>query len=174
MLRSLRKYAWGWLSLTLVYVGGCKRGSCEGVACLNGGTCRGGRCDCPSGFSGGRCEVKWTDSWTGTYTVDDRCQVVGLIPQYEASVSASTVYPDVIYFEGFGDIHCQGQRLRVEGRLTSPTAVSIARQSSCDRRYSIEGAGTLDPINRRFTLTYYYRDFQTGLQDTCTAVWVRY
>ncbi|MCX7607532.1 MAG: calcium-binding EGF-like domain-containing protein [Bacteroidia bacterium] len=153
---------------------GCRRGSCEGVACLNGGACRGGRCSCPAGFEGGRCEIKWTDSWTGNYTVDDRCAVVGFIPQYEAQITPSTVYPDVVYFEGFGDIRCEGQRLRVEGRLIGRDRVEIARQSSCNRRYTIWGSGWRDGARRTLTIEYYYQDFQTGLSDSCRATWVKF
>lgn len=109
--------AWGFVSVLLL---SCKRRSCDGVACLNGGTCRNGRCQCLVGFSGDRCEYKWSDGWVGRYTVDDRCQVVGLIPQYEAQIEPSTVYPDVVYLEGFGDLRCEGQRLRVEARLVGP------------------------------------------------------
>lgn len=110
----------------------------------------------------------------GSYTVDDRCQVVGLIPQYEAQVSASTVYPDVIYLEGFGDLRCEGQRLRVEARVTGPDRAEIARQSSCNRRYTIEGSAWRDPNRRRLQVEYYFQDFTTGLVDTCRAEWFRY
>ncbi len=153
---------------------GCRRGSCEGVACLNGGTCRGGRCQCPPGFGGSRCETKWSDAIVGRYTVDDRCRVVGLIPQYEAAITASTVYPDVVYFEGFGDIACEGQKVRVEARLTSPTTLTIERQSSCNRRYTVEGSATYDPTRRSLRVDYYFQDFQTGVVDTCSATWVKY
>jgi len=99
---------------------------------------------------------------------------VGLIPQYEAAISASTVYPDVVYLESFGDIACEGQKIRVEARLTSPTALVIARQSSCNRRYTVEGSATYNPTNRTLTVDYYFRDFQTGVADTCSAVWSKF
>lgn len=162
------------LTGAVILTAGCKRGSCDGVECLNSGTCRGGRCQCPAGFGGSRCELKWSDNWVGSYTVDDRCNVVGLIPQYEATITPSTVYPDVIYFEGFGDLRCEGQRLRIEGRLTGPDRVEITRQSSCNRRYTIEGTAWRDPNRRSLTVDYYYEDFQTGLRDTCRALWFRY
>jgi len=167
----------GWKLLWVVGVGlglSCRRASCEDVVCLNGGTCRGGRCQCPAGFSGARCETKWSDAIVGRYTVDDRCRVVGLIPQYEAAISASTVYPDVVYLESFGDIACEGQKIRVEARLTSPTALVIARQSSCNRRYTVEGSATYNPTNRTLTVDYYFRDLQTGVADTCSAVWSKF
>ncbi|MCS7297054.1 MAG: calcium-binding EGF-like domain-containing protein [Bacteroidia bacterium] len=162
---------WGILILS---EGGCKRRSCEGVECLNGGTCRNGRCNCPVGFGGGYCQEKWSDAWIGNYTVDDRCRVVGLIPQYEASLSASPLYPDVIYLEGFGDIRCEGQRLRVEARLTAPNVAEINRQSSCNRRYIIEGRIERDANRRTLIVNYFYQDLQTNLADTCRAEWFRY
>ncbi|MCS6895375.1 MAG: hypothetical protein NZZ60_04405 [Bacteroidia bacterium] len=169
------RYFWFWiLGFSIGFWGGCKRGSCEGVECLNGGRCRGGRCDCPVGFGGGRCEQKWSDGWVGNYTVDDRCRVVGLIPQYNATISPSSIYPDVIYLEGFGDIRCEGQPLRVEARLISADRIEIGRQSSCNRRYTIEGSGWRNSDYRIITVEYYYHDFQTGLRDTCRAEWRRY
>lgn len=162
-----------WSSTGMFFLS-CKRRSCDGVVCLNGGTCRNGRCQCPPGLSGNQCEYKWSDGWVGSYTVDDRCQVVGLVPQYEARVSASTVYPDVVYFEGFGDILCEGQQLRVEARLVGPDRAEIARQSSCNRRYTIEGTAWRDGARRRLTVEYYFQDFTTGLRDTCRAEWIRY
>ncbi|MCX7763652.1 MAG: hypothetical protein N2253_02010 [Bacteroidia bacterium] len=158
----------------ILVLSSCKRGSCDGVECLNGGSCRGGRCQCPAGFGGSRCELKWSDGWVGSYTVDDQCKVVGMIPQYDATVTPSTVYPDVVYFEGFGDIRCEGQRIRVEVRLTGPNAATINRQTSCNRRYSIEGMITRDPNRRSLTVEYYYRDFETNISDTCRAIWLRY
>ena len=153
----------------------CERGSCENITCLNGGTCRNGRCQCPVGFEGARCETKWTDRWIGTYTVDDRCRQVGLIPQYEGRVSPSTIYPDVVYLEPFGDLTCEGgQAVKVEGRLLSGKEIRIEQQAVCNRRYSIAGDGTYDGNRRAFTITYTFRDFQTGLTDTCTATWLKY
>ena len=153
----------------------CKRGSCENVTCLNGGTCRNGRCQCPVGFEGVRCETKWTDRWIGTYTVDDRCRQVGLIPQYEGRVSPSTIYPDVVYLEPFGSLTCEGgQAVKVEGRLLSGKEIRIEQQAVCNRRYSIAGDGTYDGNRRAFNITYTFRDFQTGLTDTCTATWLKY
>lgn len=169
----MKRWMVGFLALIL-NVSACKRGSCDGIECLNGGTCRGGQCQCPAGFGGSRCEQKWSDRWVGSYTVDDRCRITGLIPQYEANVSASTVYPDVIYLEGFGDIRCEGQRLRIEGRLTGPEQVEIARQSSCNRRFTVEGRAQRNPSQRSFTIEYYYEDFLTGLRDTCRADWFKY
>ncbi len=153
----------------------CERGSCENITCLNGGTCRNGRCQCPVGFEGVRCETKWTDRWMGTYTVDDRCRRVGLIPQYEGRVSPSTIYPDVVYLEPFGNLTCEGgQAVKVEGRLLSGNQIRIEQQAVCSRRYSIAGEGTYDGNRRAFTITYTIRDFQTGLTDTCTATWLKY
>jgi hypothetical protein len=153
----------------------CRRGSCENVTCLNGGNCRNGRCQCPVGFEGGRCETKWTDRWIGNYTVDDRCRVVGLIPQYDGRVIASTVYPDVIYLEPFGNLTCAGgQPVKVEGRLTSGNRLEINRQAVCNRRYSISGEGTYDANRRTAAITYYIQDFETGVVDTCTANWMKY
>jgi len=153
----------------------CERGSCENITCLNGGTCRNGRCQCPVGFEGVRCETKWTDRWIGTYTVDDRCRQVGLIPQYEGRVSPSTIYPDVVYLEPFGDLTCEGrQAVKVEGRLLSGKEIRIEQQAVCNRRYSIAGDGTYDGNRRAFNITYTFRDFQTGLTDTCTATWLKY
>jgi hypothetical protein len=106
--------------------------------------------------------------------VDDRCRVVGLIPQYDAQITASTVYPDVIYLEGFGDLRCEGQRLRVEGRLLGGARVVLSRQTSCNRRYIIEGEGTLNSTQRTLYIDYYFQDLTTGLVDTCRATWVRY
>jgi len=157
------------------FVLSCKRGSCENITCLNGGTCRNGRCQCPVGFEGARCETKWTDRWIGTYTVDDRCRQVGLIPQYEGRVSPSTIYPDVVYLEPFGDLTCEGrQAVKVEGRLLSGKEIRIEQQAVCNRRYSIAGDGTYDGNRRAFNITYTFRDFQTGLTDTCTATWLKY
>ncbi|MCX8111596.1 MAG: hypothetical protein N3E49_00140 [Bacteroidia bacterium] len=164
-------WASGLLSILLF---GCRRRSCEGVECLNGGSCRGGRCQCPAGFGGSRCEQKWSDGWVGSYTVDDRCAIVGLIPQYEATISPSPIYPDVIYFEGFGDVRCEGQRLRVEGRLINSDRAEIARQSSCNRRYAIQGIVQRDAGRRSLRVEYYFQDFQTGVSDTCRAEWFRY
>jgi hypothetical protein len=153
----------------------CEEGSCESITCLNGGTCRNGRCQCPVGFEGVRCETKWTDRWIGTYTVDDRCRRVGLIPQYEGRVSPSTIYPDVVYLEPFGNLTCEGgQAVKVEGRLLSGNQIRIEQQAVCSRRYSIAGDGTYDGNRRAFTITYTIRDFQTGLTDTCTATWLKY
>ncbi len=153
----------------------CEQGSCENITCLNGGTCRNGRCQCPVGFEGVRCETKWTDRWIGTYTVDDRCRRAGLIPQYEGRVSPSTIYPDVVYLEPFGDLTCEGgQAVKVEGRLLSGKEIRIEQQAVCNRRYSIAGDGTYDGNRRAFTITYTFRDFQTGLTDTCTATWLKY
>jgi hypothetical protein len=153
----------------------CERGSCENITCLNGGTCRNGRCQCPVGFEGARCETKWTDRWIGTYTVDDRCRRVGLIPQYEGRVSPSTIYPDVVYLEPFGNLTCEGgQAVKVEGRLLSGKEIRIEQQAVCNRRYSIAGDGTYDGNRRAFNITYTFRDFQTGLTDTCTATWLKY
>jgi len=153
----------------------CEQGSCENITCLNGGTCRNGRCQCPVGFEGVRCETKWTDRWIGTYTVDDRCRRVGLIPQYEGRVSPSTVYPDVVYLEPFGNLTCEGgQPVKVEGRLLSGKEIRIEQQAICNRRYSIAGDGTYDGNRRAFTITYTIKDFQTGLTDTCTATWLKY
>ena len=153
----------------------CERGSCENITCLNGGTCRNGRCQCPVGFEGVRCETKWTDRWIGTYTVDDRCRQVGLIPQYEGRVSPSTIYPDVVYLEPFGSLTCEGgQAVKVEGRLLSGKEIRIEQQAVCNRRYSIAGDGTYDGNRRAFNITYTFRDFQTGLTDTCTATWLKY
>lgn len=106
--------------------------------------------------------------------MDDRCRVVGLIPQYNATISPSSIYPDVIYLEGFGDIRCEGQPLRVEARLISADRIEIGRQSSCNRRYTIEGSGWRNSDYRIITVEYYYHDFQTGLRDTCRAEWRRY
>jgi hypothetical protein len=153
----------------------CEQGSCENITCLNGGTCRNGRCQCPVGFEGVRCETKWTDWWIGTYTVDDRCRRVGLIPQYEGRASPSTIYPDVVYLEPFGNLTCEGgQAVKVEGRLLSGNQTHIEQQAVCSRRYSIAGDGTYDGNRRAFTITYTIRDFQTGLTDTCTATWLKY
>ncbi len=163
---------WGALGALVL---SCERGSCENITCLNGGTCRNGRCQCPVGFEGARCETKWTDRWMGTYTVDDRCRQVGLIPQYEGRVSPSTIYPDVVYLEPFGDLTCEGgQAVKVEGRLLSGNQIRIEQQAVCSRRYSIAGDGTYDGNRRAFTITYTIRDFQTGLTDTCTATWLKY
>ena len=163
---------WGALSALVL---SCEQGSCENITCLNGGTCRNGRCQCPVGFEGVRCETKWTDRWIGTYTVDDRCRRVGLIPQYEGRVSPSTVYPDVVYLEPFGNLTCEGgQPVKVEGRLLSGKEIRIEQQAICNRRYSIAGDGTYDGNRRAFTITYTIKDFQTGLTDTCTATWLKY
>ena len=157
------------------FLSGCKRGSCENITCLNGGTCRNGRCQCPVGFEGARCETKWTDRWIGTYTADDRCRRVGLIPQYEGRVAPSTIYPDVVYLEPFGHLTCEGgQPVKVEGRLLNGNEIRIEQQAVCNRRYSIAGDGTYDGNRRTFTITYTFRDFQTGLTDTCTATWLKY
>lgn len=172
--RCIKGIAFAVAAVLSVSLLGCKRRSCEGIACLNGGSCRNGRCQCPPGFSGERCEYKWSDGWVGSYTVDDRCEVVGLIPQYEAQVVASTVYPDVIYFEGFGDIRCEGQRLRVEARVIGPDRAEITRQSSCNRRYTLEGTARRDAPRRRLGVEYYFQDFSSGLMDTCRAEWFRY
>ncbi|MCS7189772.1 MAG: calcium-binding EGF-like domain-containing protein [Bacteroidia bacterium] len=163
-----------WSIATAAITSACKRGSCEGVICLNGGYCRNGRCVCPVGFGGTQCERKWTDNWVGTYTVDDRCRTVGMIPQYDAQITASPIYPDVIYFEGFGDIRCEGQKIRVEGRLTSTEQVEIYQQSSCNRRYTLWGSARLEGTSRTISVEYYFRDFQTDIMDTCRAVWSRY
>jgi hypothetical protein len=163
---------WGALGALVL---SCEQGSCENITCLNGGTCRDGRCQCPVGFEGVRCETKWTDRWIGTYTVDDRCRGVGLIPQYEGRVSPSTIYPDVVYLEPFGNLTCEGgQAVKVEGRLLSGKEIRIEQQAVCNRRYSIAGDGTYDGNRRAFTITYTIRDFQTGLTDTCTATWLKY
>ena len=163
---------WGALGALVL---SCERGSCENITCLNGGTCRNGRCQCPVGFEGVRCETKWTDRWIGTYTVDDRCRRVGLIPQYEGRVFPSTIYPDVVYLEPFGNLTCEGgQAVKVEGRLLSGNQIRIEQQAVCSRRYSIAGDGTYDGNRRAFTITYTIRDFQTGLTDTCTATWLKY
>lgn len=158
----------------ILFLLSCRKGSCENITCLNGGTCRGGRCTCPVGFEGDRCQTKSTDRWVGTYTVDDRCRAVGLIPQYEGRVTASTVYPDVLYLEPFGDLRCEGQPVKVEARLTSGTNLMISRQALCNRRYSIEGSGYYDGNQRQLRLTYYITDYQIGLTDTCEAVWIKY
>jgi len=163
---------WGALGALVL---SCEQGSCENITCLNGGTCRNGRCQCPVGFEGVRCETKWTDRWIGSYTVDDRCRQVGLIPQYEGRVSPSTIYPDVVYLEPFGNLTCEGgQAVKVEGRLLSGKEIRIEQQAVCNRRYSIAGDGTYDGNRRAFTITYTFRDFQTGLTDTCTATWLKY
>ncbi len=170
---------WEWLSFFILVLSStltsCNEGSCENITCLNGGTCRNGRCQCPVGFEGPRCETKWTDRWIGNYTVDDRCRVVGLIPQYEGRVSASTVYADVVYLEPFGNLTCEGgQPVKVEGRLTSGNQIRIEQQAVCNRRFSIGGDGSYDANRRAFTVTYTIRDLQTGVIDTCTATWLKY
>jgi hypothetical protein len=174
----MKRAVWGGLlvfSIGAGFLSGCEQGSCENITCLNGGTCRNGRCQCPVGFEGVRCETKWTDRWIGTYTVDDRCRRVGLIPQYEGRVSPSTIYPDVVYLEPFGNLTCDGgQAVKVEGRLLSGKEIRIEQQAVCSRRYSIAGDGTYDGNRRAFTITYTIRDFQTGLTDTCTATWLKY
>jgi hypothetical protein len=119
----------------------------------------------PSGQTGGLALTRWTT----------RCRRVGLIPQYEGRVSPSTIYPDVVYLEPFGNLTCEGgQAVKVEGRLLSGNQIRIEQQAVCSRRYSIAGDGTYDGNRRAFTITYTIRDFQTGLTDTCTATWLKY
>ncbi|MEN2992137.1 MAG: calcium-binding EGF-like domain-containing protein [Bacteroidia bacterium] len=158
--------------ICIVGVLGCRESKCREEDCLNGGTCSWGSCQCPPGFGGARCEIKWSDSWVGSYTVDERCREVGLVPQFNAEIKASPIYPDVIYFEGFGDILCEGQKIRVEARLTNATEATITRQSSCNRRYVVEGRASLS--NRTVVVEYSFRDFSTNLRDSCRAEWRKY
>lgn len=43
------------LLVTAAFVG-CKKDSCKGITCLNGGECIEGDCLCPTGYSGPQCE----------------------------------------------------------------------------------------------------------------------
>ncbi len=47
---------------TLIYTSSCKKSTCSGVVCQNGGSCNNGSCTCPSGYSGTNCQTATTSN----------------------------------------------------------------------------------------------------------------
>ncbi|MGQ9863068.1 MAG: calcium-binding EGF-like domain-containing protein [Bacteroidia bacterium] len=151
-----------WVCLALL---SCKKGSCEGISCLNGGWCKNGTCKCPTGFSGDRCETKWTDVVVGTYVARDQCDVGGLVPDYEFSIVASNYDVAEVYLQGMGDLRCQQEPLGILARMNGISSFTIPRQSLCNRTITLEGWGEYSAQRRELIITY--RIEQGSQRDSC-------
>lgn len=151
--------------LVCIMLWSCKKGSCEGIQCLNGGWCKNGKCKCPTGFSGSHCETKWTDIVVGTYIARDQCEIGGLVPDYEFSIVASNYDVAEIYLQGIGDLQCEQRPLQVLARMNDAQGFAIPRQTLCNRSIILEGRGDYNTRNRELTITY--RIEQGNQSDSC-------
>jgi hypothetical protein len=88
---------------TLITIGlaSCTPDACKTVTCLNNGICESGNCICTSGFEGPNCETEQRQSFVGTYSATETCNMGDF--SYDITISADSETLTEITLNNLGD-----------------------------------------------------------------------
>ena len=136
----------------------CKKNSCSGVTCYNGGSCGDGKCTCPSGYLGSNCQLYVTAQYVGVWNGTDcngatTCSINYQTPTtLSVSVKTGGTCGITVYLNGIVDPISQNLTCAVQNYT-----------DACGNPITVGATGSI--VNKKLWVTYLITS--AGNTNTC-------
>ncbi len=143
----------------VLIISSCRKETCAGISCLNGGNCNNGSCACALGFEDSVCQTETRTKYLGNLTGNEICNVTNAT----VPVSITTLAGDVTRVN---ITNLYGSGFTATGKVQSNGSIVIAGQAFGLAQIS----GTAQIVSGKIQISYVLT--ATGSTDNCT--WTQY